>query len=163
MKTNWDLLAGRSLQIDAAKEQGYKELRKAVPVLGLLIGETTGLSMAGVVVPSWLRSVFATHQASALGSLHTLTIAHITLTYKFADLGFAMLGALCGAGIALALDPPVLIADAVRTILTFRWASFEASKISPFRPPKPEPVSNTLLSGWSSRHGGGVCAPVRDC
>lgn len=96
------------------------KLQRALSLLQLLIGETIALFIAGIAVPSFLRSGTATNHALAAGSLHTLTIAPVTLSYTSQNLGFAILGALCGAATALVIDSPATIANTARIVRMLR-------------------------------------------
>jgi hypothetical protein len=103
-----------------ANEGNRMMLQRALSLLQLLIGETIGLFIAGIAVPTFFRSGTATNHALAAGSLRTLTIAPVTFSYTFQNLGFAILGALCGAAMALAIDSPAAIANAARIVRTLR-------------------------------------------
>jgi hypothetical protein len=119
MKTERDfLLGGPSLPVETASEHIRRKMQRAVPLLRLLLGETIALFMAGVAAPSFLRSGIATNHALPVGSLHTLALAGVPFTYRFKDLAFAILGALCGAAIALALDSSGAIPEAARVLRT---------------------------------------------
>jgi len=103
-----------------ANEGNRMKLQRALSLLQLLIGETIGLFIAGIAVPSFLRSGTATNHALAARSLHTLTIAPVTFSYTFANLCFAILGALCGGAMALAIDSPATIANTARIVRMLR-------------------------------------------
>jgi hypothetical protein len=96
------------------------KLQRALSLLQLLISETIALFIAGIAVPSFLRSGTATNHALVAGSLHTLTIAPVTFSYTFQNLGFAILGALCGAATALAIDSSSTIANTARIVRVLR-------------------------------------------
>ena len=81
-----------------ANEGNRMKLQRALSLLQLLIGETIGLFIAGIAVPSFLRCGTATNHALAARTLHILTIAPITFSYTFQSVGFAVLGARCGDG-----------------------------------------------------------------
>jgi hypothetical protein len=72
----------------------------------LLVCEAASLFIAGIAVPSLLRSCAATNHALSAGSIHHLTLAGVTFSYKFLNLGFAGMGALFGAAMAWAIDSP---------------------------------------------------------
>jgi hypothetical protein len=101
-------------------EAGRMKLQRALSVLQLLIGETIALFIAGIAVPSFLQSGTATNHALAAGSLHTLTIAPVTFSYTTQNLGFAILGALCGGATALAIESPTTIANIARIVRMLR-------------------------------------------
>jgi len=103
-----------------ANEGNRMRLQRALSLLQLLIGETIVLFIAGIAVPSFLRSGTATNHALAARSLHILTIAPVTFSYTFQNVGFAILGALCGAAMALVIDSPATIANAARIVRMLR-------------------------------------------
>jgi hypothetical protein len=76
-----------------ANEGNRMKLQRALSLLQLLIGETIGLFIAGIAVPSFLRSGTATN--------HAFTT-------------------LCGAAMALAIDSPATIANAARIVRMLR-------------------------------------------
>ena len=78
--------------------------RQKVFSLALLLIEVAfTLFIAGIVVPSLLRSEFATKEALALGSLHAINIAGFAFSYTTQSVGFAILGCLAGALVASAI------------------------------------------------------------
>ena len=79
--------------------------QKAFSVLQLLIAVAIILFIAGIAVPNLLRSFMATNEASAVGSLPTINIAGIPFSYRYQNIGFAILGTLVGAATALAAAP----------------------------------------------------------
>lgn len=70
----------------------------------LLIEVAFTLFIAGIVVPSFLRSDLATNEALAMGSLHTINVAGIAFSYTTQNVEFAILGALVGAMAAFAIS-----------------------------------------------------------
>jgi hypothetical protein len=82
------------------------KMQKVFSLLQLLIEVMITLFIAGVVVPHLLRSDLATNEALAAGSLHTINIAGIALSYTHLNVDFAILGALVGAMAALAIAFP---------------------------------------------------------
>jgi hypothetical protein len=104
----------------AANEGNRMKLQRTLSLLQLLIGETIVLFIAGIAVPSFLRSGTATNHALAARSLHILTIAPVTFSYTFQNVGFAILGTLCGAAMAVAIDSPATIANAARIVRVLR-------------------------------------------
>lgn len=80
--------------------------QKALSLLQLLIELAITLFIAGIVVPSLLRTGVATNEALAEGSLHTIHIIGVTFSYMYKNVGFAMLGALVGATAAFAIASP---------------------------------------------------------
>jgi len=77
--------------------------QKAPSLVLLLIEVVFALFIAGIVVPSFLRSDLATNKALAMGSLHTINIAGIAFSYTAQNVEFAILGALVGAMAAFAI------------------------------------------------------------
>ncbi|MCU1317782.1 MAG: putative Pilin, type [Candidatus Acidoferrum typicum] len=80
--------------------------QKAFSLLQLLIEVVITLCIAGIVVPGFLRSDVATKEALAGGSLHTIKIAGVVLSYTNQNVEFAILGGLVGAMAALAIPFP---------------------------------------------------------
>jgi hypothetical protein len=80
--------------------------QKVFSLLQLLVEVMITLFIAGIVVPHLLRSDLATNEALAAGSLHTINIAGIALSYTHQNVDFAILGALVGAMAALATAFP---------------------------------------------------------
>lgn len=71
--------------------------RQKVFSLALLLVEVAfTLFIAGIVVPSLLRSESATNEALALGSLRAINIAGFAFSYTTQSVGFAILGSLAG-------------------------------------------------------------------
>ena len=77
--------------------------QKAFSLLQLLIEVVITLFIAGIVVPSLLRSDLAAKEALAGGSLHTINIAGVVLLYTNQNVEFAILGAFVGAMAAFAI------------------------------------------------------------
>jgi hypothetical protein len=100
--------------------RNYRRVRKALPVLEPLSGVALSVFIAGILVPSFLRSGMATHHGLAVGSLHTLTIGGVKLSYTLENLSFAILGAMFGSLIALAIEFPATFAKTTRNFLMFR-------------------------------------------
>jgi len=80
--------------------------QKAFSLLQLLFEVVITLFIAGIVVPSLLRSDLATKEALAAGSLYTINIAAIAFTYTTQNVEFAILGGLVGAMAAFAIPFP---------------------------------------------------------
>jgi hypothetical protein len=80
--------------------------QKALSLLQLLIEVVITLFIAGIVAPSLLRSDVAAKEALAGGSLHTLNIAGVVLSYTNQNVEFAILGGLVGAMAAFAIPFP---------------------------------------------------------
>jgi hypothetical protein len=76
------------------------------------------LFIAGIVVPSLLRSESATKEALALGSLRVIHIAGFAFSYTTQSLKLALVGSLVGAFAALVIH--FLAAVPRRTISTGR-------------------------------------------
>ena len=82
----------------------FTKKQKAFSLLQLLIEVLLTLFIAGIVVPSLLRSDLATKEALGARSLHTINIVGITFSYTNQNVGFAILGALVGTMVAFAID-----------------------------------------------------------
>ena len=100
--------------------RNYRRVRKALSVLEPLSGVAISVFIAGILVPSFLRSGMAVHHGLAVGSLHTLTIGGVKLSYTFENLSFATLGAMFGSLIALAIEFPATFARTTRNFHMFR-------------------------------------------
>jgi hypothetical protein len=79
------------------------ERQKAFALLQLIIEVIISLFLTGVVVPNVVRSGSATNQALAAGSLHTVHIAGLALSYTYQNVAAAILGGLVGAMAACAI------------------------------------------------------------
>ena len=77
-------------------------------VLRLSLGLMLLLFIAGVAAPSVLCSNHTVYGISPLDCPRTLDIAGMNLTYKLQNIGFAILGSLFGAAVALAARPTLL-------------------------------------------------------
>ena len=96
------------------------KIQRVLSVLQLLGGVTIGLFLAGVVVPSFLRSSLAGNHDSAGGSLHALTMGGVTFGFTLQNLSFALLGGVFGVLIALAIEFPAVFAKTARNFLMFQ-------------------------------------------
>jgi len=76
---------------------------KASSFVLLLIEVVFTLFIAGIVVPSLFRSILATKDALAAGSLRTINIVGIAFSYTTQNVEFALLGALVGTMLAFAI------------------------------------------------------------
>jgi hypothetical protein len=65
--------------------------------LELPIAVMVTLFIAGVAMPSRVRSDKATQKAMEAGALHTISVGGMGFSYTNENLGYAMLGALVGA------------------------------------------------------------------
>ena len=91
----------------------HRKIQRALSVVQLFSEVVITLFIAGIVVPSFLRSGMATNHALAAGSLralHALTIGGVTFSYTLQNLGSAVLGGLFGSIIALAIEFPTTVA-----------------------------------------------------
>ena len=109
----------RLLVAEPASQGSRMKTRKVFPVLQLFAAVLVALFLAGIVAPSILRYELAGNRALASGSLHSLTIAHITFTYTFWNLASAVLGALFGAAV-VARVLPFVSALPLESIVHFR-------------------------------------------
>jgi hypothetical protein len=108
--------------VQPTNEGNGMKIQKAFSILQLLIGVTISLFIAGIAIPSVLRSGVATNHDLAVGSLHTLTLARATFSFTFQNLGFAILGALFGTAMALAIASPNTLANTARIVRKLRHA-----------------------------------------
>jgi len=81
--------------------------QNAPSVLLLLVGLAITLFVAGIVVPSFLRSGVDAKEALVRGSLHSISIAGFVFSYTYKNLVCAMLGMLTGAVAAFLVAYPV--------------------------------------------------------
>ena len=80
--------------------------QRAFSLLQLLIEVAITLFIAGIVVPSLLRSDLARNEALAAGSLHIINIGGVVLSCTNQNLEFVILGGLVGAMAAFAIPFP---------------------------------------------------------
>jgi hypothetical protein len=102
------------------------KLRSCLSVIQLVVCEAASLFIAGIAVPSLLRSCAVTSHALTGGSFHHLTVAGVTFSYTVQNLGFATLGALLGTALAWAIDSPGSFASTARIfrfLQPMRWKS----------------------------------------
>ena len=124
---------GRANQLK--KERSTITIKDVSTVLQLAAAVLVTLFLAGVAVPSFLRSEAAGTHALASGSLHTLTIARIPFTYTFWNLASAILGALFGVAAVLAMSSPAspgYISRIGRALgqMPWRWLAHRKSRPS---------------------------------
>lgn len=81
---------------------------------------TITLFLAGVVVPSFVRSGTAAAHDVVAGSLHALTIGGVTFWFTLQNLGSALLGGVFGLLVALAIEFPAAFAKTARKFLVFQ-------------------------------------------
>jgi len=84
----------------------YFSKQNAPCLLLLLVELAITLFVAGIVVPSFLRSGVDAKEALVRGSLHSISIARIAFSYTYENLGCAMLGMLTGAAAAFLIAYP---------------------------------------------------------
>jgi uncharacterized YccA/Bax inhibitor family protein len=90
---------------DVLRLKGHNMKRQKDFSLVLLLSEVIfTFFVAGIVVPSLLRSDLATKEALAAGSLRTISIAAIAFSYTTENVEFATLGGLVGAMAAFAIN-----------------------------------------------------------
>jgi hypothetical protein len=92
----------------------------------LLIEVVFTLFIAGMVVPSFLRSVLPTKEVSAADSLRTTNIAGVAFSYTTKNLEFAILGGLVGTMAALAIH---FYAPAPRDAMSRRTTALQATVV----------------------------------
>lgn len=109
-------------------------IQKVLSVLELLGGVSIALFLAGVVVPSFVRSVTAANNDSA-GSLHALTMGGVTFGFTLQNLGFALLGGVFGVLIALAIEFPAAFAKTARNFLMFQRRHLSRPGAKSWQPP----------------------------
>lgn len=97
-----------------------EKIQRALSVLQLLGGVTITLFLAGVVVPSFVRSGTAAAHDVVAGSLHALTIGGVTFWFTLQNLGSALLGSVFGLLVALAIEFPAAFAKTARKFLVFQ-------------------------------------------
>jgi hypothetical protein len=91
------------LKANTMKRQTMK--RQNVFSLALLLIEVAfTLFIAGIVVPSLLRSELATQEALALGSLHAINIAGFAFSYTTQSVELAILGSSLGTVAAFVIQ-----------------------------------------------------------
>jgi hypothetical protein len=78
-------------------ERGFRRVQ-------LFLGLALTVFVAGIVVPSLVRSGVATREALAAGSLHTIKIAGFTFLFTYKNLVAAILGVLIGGTVALVIE-----------------------------------------------------------
>jgi ABC-type Fe3+ transport system permease subunit len=81
--------------------------QNAPSLLLLLVELAITLFVAGIVVPSFLRSAGDAKEALIRGSLHSISIAGIAFSYTYENLGCAMLGMLTGTATAFLIAYPL--------------------------------------------------------
>ena len=81
--------------------------QNAPSLLLLLVELAMTLFVAGIVVPTFLRSAVDAKEALLRGSLHSINVAGIAFSYTYENLGCAMLGMLTGATAAFLIAYPV--------------------------------------------------------
>jgi hypothetical protein len=81
--------------------------QNAPSLLLLLVELAMTLFVAGIVVPSFLRSGVDAKEALVRGSLHSISIARIAFSYTYENLVWAMLGMLTGAAAAFLIAGPL--------------------------------------------------------
>ena len=100
-------------------------VQKALSIVEPLSRAALSVFIAGILVPSFLRPGMAANHGFAVGSLHTLSIGGVKLSYTLENLGFATLGAIFGSLIALAIEFPATIAKTARNFLMFRQVDWK--------------------------------------
>ena len=111
------------------------KMQRVLSLLQLLGGVTIALFLAGVVVPSFLRSGMAAKHDSAAGSLHALTVGGVTFWFTLENLGFALLGGVFGVLIALTIEFPAVFAKTARNFLMFQQRHLSGQGAKSWQPP----------------------------
>jgi len=125
------------------REKSTITIKDVSTVLQLVAVVLVTLFLAGIAAPSFLRSEAAGSHTLASGSLHTLIVARIPLTYTFWNLASAVLGALFGAAAVLAMSSPASpdsIARIGRAICQMPWKSLFA-----YRKSRPSHINGYLM------------------
>jgi hypothetical protein len=95
--------------------------KQNAPFLLLLLVELAiTLFVAGIVIPSFLRSGVDAKEALIRGSLHSISIAGIAFSYTYENLGCAMLGMLTGAAAAFLIAYPLSREDSQEDLTSAR-------------------------------------------
>lgn len=111
------------------------KIERVLSVLELFGGVTIALFLAGVVVPSFLRSGMAANHDTAGGSLHALTMGGVTFGFTLQNLAFALLGGVFGVLIALAIEFPAAFAKTARSFLMFQRRHLSRQGAKSWQPP----------------------------
>jgi hypothetical protein len=115
------------------REKSIITIKDVSAVLQFVAVALLTLFFAGIAAPSFLRSEAPGSHALTSGSLHTLTIAHIPFTFTFWNLASAILGALFGAAVVLAVNSPAgpgSIARIGRVLCQMPWKCLLARRKS---------------------------------
>src|SRR6266705_1002117 len=111
------------------------KIQRALSVLQLLGGVTIALFLAGIVVPSFVRSGMAANHDAAGGSLHALTIGGVTFGFTLQNLGFALLGSVFGLLVALAIEFHAAFAKTARKFLVSQQGHLSSPGAKSWQPP----------------------------
>jgi len=111
------------------------KIERLLSVLQLLGGVTIALFLAGVVVPSFLRSGMAANHDTPGSPVHTLTMGGVTFEFTLENLGFALLGGVFGVLIALAIEFPAAFAKTARNFLMFQRPHLSQPDAKSWQPP----------------------------
>lgn len=118
--------------INSGSSTKIVKIQRVLSVLQLIGGVTIALFLAGVVVPTFLRSGMAAKHDSAGGSLHALTMGGVSFGFTLQNLGFALLGGVFAVLIALAIEFPAVFAKTARNFLGFQRRRQFAHRVGPF-------------------------------
>ena len=111
------------------------KIQRVLSILQLLGGVTIALFLAGVVVPSFLRSSTAANHDLAAGSLHALTLGGVRFRFTVQNLAFALLGGAFGVLIALAIEFPAVFTKTTGNFLVFQRRHLSRPGAKSWQPP----------------------------
>ena len=113
LDTDWNSVAriGLLKRIVLHAKRVHFSKQNAPSLLLLLVELAITLFVAGIVVPSFLRSGVDAKEALVRGSLHSINVAGLVFSYTYKNLICAMLGMLTGAAAAFLINYPATTPD----------------------------------------------------